>query len=50
MAVFGLRMHEITICYSAAVDGQVSAKQARLMPERCYAKGEWGTEEQSLGQ
>ena len=47
-AVFGLKMNEITMCYSAATDGQVTTKQARLMLEEAIQKESWGVEEQSL--
>lgn len=38
MAVTGLEIREITRCYSAAIHGQVTAKQTSLMPEEAVQK------------
>ena len=38
MAVPGLEIREITKCYSAAIDGRVTSKQASLMPEAAVQK------------
>lgn len=48
-AVFGLKMNEITMCYSAATDGQVTTKQARLMLEEAIQKESWGVRSRVSG-
>lgn len=46
MAIFGLGTTEITMCYSVAIGGQVTGKQARVILEEVVEKE---SEEQSLG-